>query len=531
MVVASSGAAAPFARALLALFCNSLRLGLIDRVVAVGIGRVENALHPFGHFVEGHEAVPVLVETHDPCHKGRAPIAARRSHFIPGQRPIIILVEGQKGRGSVTDLLCRQCTVLIGVERLHDEAGVGTPVSTVVSALRAVSLAFCERDIHGHTESEHGKGQSKSFHGLIPFRQWLVMSRRITAGAGRVLHHFLAGSSFADRMPPGSPDHGHLTSAEMHDTHTMAGLFAGVGTSLMFTLTAVFFTAASRRLGSTIVNAARIFMAVGFLALTHRVLGGTWIPQGEMRQIVLLAISGIIGLAIGDHCLFVAFVEIGPRLATLIMTTAPLFAALFGWIVLGEALSAMSCVGIVFTLCGVAWVVNERQPGVVARPQHFTRGLILATLGAACQAGGLLLSKQGMGHGWLPADQHLTPAAATLVRMVFAGAGAVPMVLWRLRRARRDLPRESASFTTPAITFGQAWWCVTLGAIAGPFLGVWMSLVASDRVPLGVAQTLCSLVPIFILPFAVVLYRERLTGRAVVGAIIAVSGAAILFLA
>ena len=67
------------------------------------------------------------------------------------------------------------------------------------------------------------------------------------------------------------------------------------------------------------------------------------------------------------------------------------------------------------------------------------------------------------------------------------------------------------------------------GAVVGPFLGVWMSLVAADHAPIGVAQTLCSLTPVFLLPFAVVIHKERISSRAVIGALIAVGGSVLLF--
>ena len=63
----------------------------------------------------------------------------------------------------------------------------------------------------------------------------------------------------------------------------------------------------------------------------------------------------------------------------------------------------------------------------------------------------------------------------------------------------------------------------------GPFLGVWMSLVATDNAPVGVAQTLCSLTPLFLVPLAALIYKERISPRAALGAIMAVGGAALLF--
>ena len=68
------------------------------------------------------------------------------------------------------------------------------------------------------------------------------------------------------------------------------------------------------------------------------------------------------------------------------------------------------------------------------------------------------------------------------------------------------------------------------GAVVGPFLGVWMSLVAGDRASLGIAQTLCSLPPVFLLPVARLVHKEQIGLRAVLGAIVAVLGVGLLFL-
>jgi drug/metabolite transporter (DMT)-like permease len=297
---------------------------------------------------------------------------------------------------------------------------------------------------------------------------------------------------------------------------------------MLWTATSLFFTAAGRRIGPTVVNATRIVFAIVLLGVTHRFLAGHWVPDANARQIIYLALSGVVGLSIGDQALFTAFVHIGPRLAMLVMTTSPLFATLFGWIALGETLSGRAGIGVLMTLAGVAWVVLERPQGqTVVTRQNLMRGIALAAVGAACQAGGLLLSKQGMGHGWLPPDQRLGPQAATLTRMVFAGLGMIPIVLIHARRERKS--RRAGLLPGPKGPWpsGVAFACA--GAVVGPFLGVWMSLVAADRAPIGVAQTLCSLSPIFLLPFAATIHKERISPRAILGAVIAVAGSALLF--
>lgn len=67
-----------------------------------------------------------------------------------------------------------------------------------------------------------------------------------------------------------------------------------------------------------------------------------------------------------------------------------------------------------------------------------------------------------------------------------------------------------------------------IGAVLGPVVGVWCSLVAVDQTAAGTAFTLMSLTPIFMLPLARWIDREKLSWRAIVGAVVAVGGVAIL---
>ncbi len=180
------------------------------------------------------------------------------------------------------------------------------------------------------------------------------------------------------------------------------------------------------------------------------------------------------------------------------------------------------------TVGGVAWVLAERPRDAPAlHTGHRKRGVILAIAAAACQAAGLMLSKAGIGHGWLDEPQHLDPQAATLIRMFFAGIGVVPiLVLWRLR-ARRLAAAGHAPWRIGTRKAGIAF--VVLGTVFGPVLGVWMSLVAADATAVGIAQTLLSLTPIFILPYAALVEREHVSVRAIAGAVVAVAGVALLF--
>jgi drug/metabolite transporter (DMT)-like permease len=202
------------------------------------------------------------------------------------------------------------------------------------------------------------------------------------------------------------------------------GHTAALFTSVLWTFTSMFFTAGGRRLGSSIVNAVRIPIAVALLATTHFILTGRWWPDLLPLQVLYLALSGFIGLSIGDQALFTAFVDIGPRLSMLLMTTSPIFAAAFGFAFLGESLSPLGMLGIVITISGVAWVVLERPKTEIGKhPPHRLRGIILARRWR-CLPGGRIAAEQARHRAWLarvgsahqPAGRHACTHVVRLPR-------------------------------------------------------------------------------------------------------------------
>ena len=72
--------------------------------------------------------------------------------------------------------------------------------------------------------------------------------------------------------------------------------------------------------------------------------------------------------------------------------------------------------------------------------------------------------------------------------------------------------------------------CILVGAIFGPVLGVWLGLISVDNMDTGIAATLMSLSPIMILPFAKIFEKEQITSKAVIGAFVSIIGVIILVL-
>lgn len=303
------------------------------------------------------------------------------------------------------------------------------------------------------------------------------------------------------------------------------GELAAVGTALCWTVSAVSFQTASTRIGSMVVNWLRLVIALAFLTTLGFVLHGRLLPDASASAWGWLALSGLIGFVLGDLALFRAFVLIGARLSMLVMCLAPPLTAVFGWLFLGEQLTPTQVAGMALTVAGVAWTVLERDTGagrpvpvptaVVVPKTRFTgrfAGVLLACVGALGQAGGLIFSKLGMAE--LP-----DPFAATQVRVLAGIAGFSALFFatrwWsRVGDARRDA--RALGFTT-------------LGSFFGPFLGVSLSLLAVHRTQAGVAAALMSIVPVLMIPVALVVFRERVTLRSAAGTVLAVAGVIVLF--
>jgi drug/metabolite transporter (DMT)-like permease len=68
------------------------------------------------------------------------------------------------------------------------------------------------------------------------------------------------------------------------------------------------------------------------------------------------------------------------------------------------------------------------------------------------------------------------------------------------------------------------------GAFCGPFLGVWLSLVAVQNTYVGIASTLMALPPIFLIPLSHWIFKEKISLGAIIGTIVAVIGVSLIFL-
>lgn len=292
-------------------------------------------------------------------------------------------------------------------------------------------------------------------------------------------------------------------------THELAAL----GTATCWAVTGLISADAVRALGAFHFNLLRQLFVTMLLAI---IVGLFQLWAGQSWQIVaILAASGIIGILIGDTLNFAAVGRIGPRRAGAVFALNAPMAALLGWVILGEALSAQAVAGICITAGGVAAAIMGR-PRADAHRLETVQGVLLTGLlfglGAALgQAAGSLIARPIM-HGGMD------PYLASLFRV---GASGLAMAV---------LSATSFAPSRPVAMTKQALILTAATAIIGLLVGMTLFLYALQGSQTGIIATLSATSPVIILPLLWLRTGQRPTAISFVGAALAVIGLGLIFL-
>ncbi|MDA3780131.1 MAG: DMT family transporter [Bacteroidales bacterium] len=298
------------------------------------------------------------------------------------------------------------------------------------------------------------------------------------------------------------------------------GEFIALGTAVCWAATGLAFQQATRMAGSLTVNILRLIIAFAIFGFISLFVRGEFIPTDATSHAwTWLSISGLIGFVFGDYCLFKSYEYISARISMLIMSLSPIFAAIIAWITLGETLSLKALLAIGITLSGIAIVIMEKkkldeEKSGNKKKIKFSfskKGLLYALGGTIGQSTGLVLSKYGMGN--------YDVFAATHIRIIAGLVGFILIIFFTKRWGR---VYETLHNKKTLIFIG-------IGAFFGPFIGVYLSLLSVKYTTVAIASTIMAIIPVLIIPPAILLYKEKITISEIIGAFVTVGGVAIFF--
>jgi len=293
-------------------------------------------------------------------------------------------------------------------------------------------------------------------------------------------------------------------------------LLAAFGTAVFWAFSAIFFEDASKKVGALAVNFWKVTFAFVFLAISGTIVRGVPFPyDAPLRTWLLLGLSGLIGFVISDYFLFNAYILIGSRITVIFQSLTPVFTALFAYIFIAERMQANRFVGMAVTIAGILIVVltRSKQSRQNNEATLSAKGLLFAFLSSVFQAGGMVLTKAGLGD--------YSPISGTQIRAFIAifGFAINALLIGQGAHVFLKVPKIREAFSS-----------TIKGSVFGPFLGVALSLFSLQNTQAGATSTLMALTPVVIILPSVFILKQKIHALEVVGAAVAVAGAALFFL-
>ena len=247
------------------------------------------------------------------------------------------------------------------------------------------------------------------------------------------------------------------------------------------------------------------------------------------RGLLLLAASGVVGIALGDSLFFAALRRLGTRRALTIDAGGPAFTTLAGALLLRErpgpaqmAGIALITVAVVLVARGAAQTPSGDGSGAGHTAGHtkvsangqvgrLPMGGVLLALGAlVCGSLGALLSRAALLSG------PISPLQAATLRLAAASLALLPLAgqipLW--------VPRPR-----PA---GRRWPLLLLATLLGTSAGIVLQQAALAGLSGGLAVALMSTAPVMALPLAWWLEGDRPGWRGLLAAIAALAGVSLV---
>lgn len=306
------------------------------------------------------------------------------------------------------------------------------------------------------------------------------------------------------------------------------GEIISLGVACSWTIAALASEVGSRRLGVFVMNVWRMALALLFsLLLMWLTMGEPFPRYAGAEAWSWLLLSGVVGYFFGDWCLFNSYLTIGSRYGQLFMTLAPMFAALAAWVSIGQTLSWNAIVAMAVTLVGIGISVMGRDTHHKLSIQLPLKGILFGIGAGLGQGVGLVLSKIGLDcyTADVPPDalsdmENYLPFGANLIRCI---AGLTCFSVWLFLRGEAAQLKRSTRETKGMLAMLAA-------VFSGPFIGVGFSLMAVQYTAAGIASTIMATTPILILLPSYYIFRQRITVKGVIGAVISVIGVSLFFL-
>lgn len=280
--------------------------------------------------------------------------------------------------------------------------------------------------------------------------------------------------------------------------------FWGILSALLSACSWAFGTITFERIGKVVPFVGITFLkgvfSIVLMILLLVVTGGLY-PIG-WREFSFLALSGIVGITIGDSLFFKSLQDLGAKTQVIFFLLGQILTMILSLLFLGELLSVEQYIGAFILLTGVivtTWGTQTNHPNKI-------RGIIFGLASMTCFSVSAIMVKAAI--------SDVPVITATFYRMVFGtiftlgyGVASKNFSSW-IRPLKDKKLLGLFVFNVIVITYG----------------GFLLSMAAIKYISVSLASVLGATEPIFVLLLAFLLMREKVTKRELIGTIVTLVG-------
>ena len=290
----------------------------------------------------------------------------------------------------------------------------------------------------------------------------------------------------------------------------ITGIVFGLCQAICWASTSIFLRRLSARLDPYLVNGLRAAIGLLIIVPLMFITGGVG-DYGKLTalRLVYLLSSVIVGGVFGDSLYVSALKTLGVTRAFPITNGSPIFAAIFGLILLGEEISATTYVGMAFVLFGVYLVARPRGhvqsgPAETIPRAQMLRGVIYASITASLWGLAAVLVALGL--------EGINSSTANTVR--------VPVVVLISLAVAGARGQFGALRTIDRKTFRNLF----IAGILGWGLGGSLYVAAVQLAGPSKTAIMSSTAPLFAVPLSMIFLKERPGRYVALGTVISVLG-------
>lgn len=278
----------------------------------------------------------------------------------------------------------------------------------------------------------------------------------------------------------------------------------GILSALLSACSWAFGTITFERIGKVVPFVGITFFKGVFsilLMILLLVITGGLCPIGWW-EFSFLALSGIIGITIGDSLFFKSLQDLGAKTQVIFFLLGQIMTMILSLLFLGELLSVEQYIGAFILLTGVivtTWGTQTNHP-------NKTRGIILGLASMTCFSVSAIMVKAAI--------SDIPVITATFYRMVFGtiftlgyGVASKNFSSW-IHPLKDKKLLGLFIFNVIVITYG----------------GFLLSMAAIKYISVSLASVLGATEPVFVLLLAFLLMREKVTKRELIGTIVTLAG-------